>query len=146
MNLAASEGGREKMSQWFDIWDVRDFSNREGLQAEGLKDSVTRIRKIIHDEAKALGEEGYERIVLAGISQGGAVSVHTLLNLELPPGRHLGALLGFSCRMLFSGRGLGETRGVLGLEDTPGFVLFSYLCWGVKGAGPRALLLCFANC
>jgi predicted esterase len=74
--------------------------------------------RIIEEEAGKV-EGGYEKIVLAGISQGAAVSVHTLLNLNLPPGRHLAAFLGFSCRMPFPGRSLGDTRNILGLEGVP---------------------------
>lgn len=58
--------------------------------------------------------------MLAGISQGAATSVHTLLNLSLPPGvERLGAFLGFSCRMPFPGRSLVETRKVLSLDGVP---------------------------
>lgn len=64
--------------------------------------------------------------MLAGISQGAATSVHTLLNLSVPPTvdghevpRRLGAFLGFSCRMPFPGRSLAETRKVLDLEGIP---------------------------
>ncbi|KAF4827006.1 Acyl-protein thioesterase 1 [Colletotrichum tropicale] len=111
---------RDKVSQWFDIWNVSDFSEREELQAEGLRDSVPKIREIINREAELVGGR-YDRIILAGISQGAATSVHTLLNLKLPEGQErLGAFLGFSCRMVFPGRNLADTRAILGLEDVPG--------------------------
>ncbi|TDZ13397.1 Acyl-protein thioesterase 1 [Colletotrichum spinosum] len=108
------------VSQWFDIWNVSDFSDREELQAEGLRESVLGILEIIHQEARQLGGR-YDRIVLAGISQGAATSVHTLLSLELPEGQSkLGAFVGFSCRMPFPGRSLGDTRSVLGVAGAPG--------------------------
>lgn len=115
----------EKWSQWFDIWDTRDFSIREELQAEGLKTSVCRIRALLHQEANLL-HGNYDRIVLMGISQGAATAIHTLLNLNIrsqvmpnkPVAVKLGALVGFSCRMPFPGRSLAETRRVLGLEDS----------------------------
>ncbi|KAK6215194.1 phospholipase carboxylesterase [Colletotrichum tabaci] len=114
---AAFPGGA--VSQWFDIWNVSDFSEREGIQAEGLRESVAGIREIIASEARLL-EGGWSRIVLAGISQGAATGVHTLLNLDPPQGEdRLGAFLGFSCRMPFPGRTLAETRAVLGLQDVP---------------------------
>lgn len=113
------------MSQWFDIWNVSNFSEREELQAVGLKESVTAIRRILAREAAGLNGQ-WDRLVLAGISQGAATSVQTLLNLNIPSGsqqqsvpRRLGALLGFSCRMPFPGRPLAETRNVLGLEGLP---------------------------
>lgn len=116
----------ERMSQWFDIWNVNNFPEREELQATGLKESVVAIRRILESEATRLGGR-WDRIVLAGISQGAATSVHTLLNLSIPPintggfevPRRLGAFLGFSCRMPFPGRTLAETRKVLGLDDVP---------------------------
>lgn len=87
------------------------------------------IRRVLEEEARML-DGRRERIVLAGISQGGATGVHMLLNLTLPSieavgghrvPRRLGAFLGFSCRMPFPGRSLAETRRVLsleGVEDT----------------------------
>lgn len=117
----------DKLPQWFDICNVSDFSVREELQAEGLRESVTGILRILASDAATLGGQ-WHRLVLAGISQGAATSVHTLLNLNLPvaigadgqqiPGR-LGAFLGFSCRMPFPGRSLAETRRILALEVHP---------------------------
>ncbi|RYP47841.1 hypothetical protein DL768_006158 [Monosporascus sp. mg162] len=111
----------DRMRQWFDIWNVGNFLDKEELQATGLRESVIGIRRILANEAAALGEH-WDRVILAGISQGAATSVHTLLNLNIPAGpqntpRRLGAFLGFSCRMPFPGRTLPETREVLGLED-----------------------------
>lgn len=61
--------------------------------------------------------------MLAGISQGAATSVHTLLNLSLSMSgqkpQRLGAFLGFSCRMPFPARSLAETRKVLSLDGVP---------------------------
>jgi predicted esterase len=114
----------DEVSQWFDIWNVSNFLEREELQATGLRESVASTRRILVSEATVLGGQ-WERLVLAGISQGAAVGVHTLLNLNLPLAvegqqvpRRLGAFLGFSCRMPFPGRSLAETRKVLGLEHT----------------------------
>ncbi|RDL39398.1 uncharacterized protein BP5553_03738 [Venustampulla echinocandica] len=116
---------RHKMSQWFDIWNVSDFSQHEELQATGLRESVASIRRLLVSEATILGGQ-WDHLVLAGISQGAATSVHTLLNLGLPPAAEaledqqvpcaLGAFLGFSCRMPFPGRSLAETRNVLSVE------------------------------
>ncbi|KJZ78523.1 hypothetical protein HIM_01914 [Hirsutella minnesotensis 3608] len=118
----------QRIFQWFDIWSVSDLSLREELQAVGLRESVRRIRQLLHEEA-ALLVGHWDRLVLAGISQGAATATHTLLNLDLsgaagerngqlmPP--RLGAYLGFSSRMPFPGRSLAETRAVLGLDSVP---------------------------
>ncbi|KAF4504524.1 hypothetical protein G6O67_007968 [Ophiocordyceps sinensis] len=109
--------GRQKMSQWFDIWSTNDFSEQELLQAEGLRDSVARILATLREEAALLGGR-WDRIVMAGISQGAATATHTLLNLALPgPDPRLGAYVGFSCRLPFPGRSLADTRAVLRLGD-----------------------------
>ncbi|KAF8846542.1 alpha/beta-hydrolase [Acephala macrosclerotiorum] len=115
----------DKMPQWFDIWNVNNFLEREELQATGLRESVASTRRILSSEATVLGGQ-WDRLVLAGISQGAATGVHTLLNLSIPPAMEgqqvphkLGAFLGFSCRMPFPGRSLAETRKVLALEGVP---------------------------
>ena len=115
----------EKQSQWFDIWNVTNFSEREELQAVGLKESVKMMRSILASEITLLNGRS-DRLVLAGISQGAATSVHTLLNLSLSPATYgeevpqrLGAFLGFSCRMPFPGRSIAETRNVLDLRGVP---------------------------
>ena len=106
--------------QWFDVWNMRDFADRQELQAEGLREVVPVIRRILAHEAVAL-ESRWDRVVLAGISMGAATSVHTLFNLNVPAsgGGKLAAFLGFSFWCPFAGRTLGEMRSGLGLEDTP---------------------------
>lgn len=117
-------------SQWFDVFNTDNFQDREELQAEGLRNSVAGMQKILAKEAANL-DGRWDRIVLAGISQGAATSVHTLFNLNLkdvePQASEdvqnrslgLGAFLGFSCRLPFPGRSLTETRRVLDLPDVP---------------------------
>ena len=106
--------------QWFDVWNVSDFAEREELQAVGLKESVPAIRRLIAKEAALLGGR-WDRVVLAGISMGGATSVHTLFNLDIPTvaGGRLAAFMGFSCRCPFIGKSLVEMRGTLGLDQVP---------------------------
>ncbi|KAK4199202.1 putative acyl-protein thioesterase 1 [Triangularia verruculosa] len=113
---AAARGEKLEWNQWFDVWNTNDFSDREELQVEGLKESVSAIRELIRQEAQALGGR-YDRIILAGISMGGATSIHTLFNLDRP----IGAFMGFCCRCPFaeSKETLGEMRAVLGLSDVP---------------------------
>lgn len=106
-----------KKSQWFDVWNTNDFSDREELQAVGLRESVSSIKKILAAEAEILAGK-WENLILMGISQGGATSIHTLINLSLPPGvQKLGAFIGFSCRMPFPNLSLSETRKKLGVWD-----------------------------
>lgn len=129
-----SSAGQTTATQWFDIWSVADFSDHEDQQAPGLRDSVVGLRAVLAREAATLGGR-WDRLVLAGISQGAATGVHALLNLPVD-GREslggdggsgsgsgsggLGAFLGFSCRMPFPGRTLAETRAVLALGGGSG--------------------------
>ncbi|KAI0599645.1 Alpha/Beta hydrolase protein [Biscogniauxia sp. FL1348] len=140
------EEEKEQCSQWFDVWNPLDYSDREELQAPGLRDSVLSVRRLVAREARAVG--GLSRVVLAGISQGAATAVHVLLNMPLegtqiapsemmavdededeeegdektstkttPPAR-LAAFVGFACRMPFPGGTLAETREILGLPPS----------------------------
>lgn len=110
----------ETWPQWFDVWNVRDFAEREELQAIGLKEVIPSIRRILADEAALLGGR-WDHVVLAGISMGAATSAHTLFNLDVPAtaGGRLAAFVGFSCRCPFAGKSLPEMRAVLGLQDVP---------------------------
>lgn len=117
MRPLASEPGTS-WYQWFDVWSVRDFSEREEYQTQGLKESVSVIRRVIADEAAKLGGR-WDRVILAGISMGAATGVHTLFNLDIPAAGGLGALLGFCARCPFAGRSLAQIRDVLGLEGVP---------------------------
>ncbi|KAK4164105.1 putative acyl-protein thioesterase [Cladorrhinum sp. PSN259] len=112
---------RDRISQWFDTWDINDLSAKEELQIAGLRESVEGIRQICQKEVQENLNGEWGRLVLAGFSQGGAAAAHTLLNLEGQGGgaggemRKLGGLMVFSGRMPFPGRSLDETREVLGL-------------------------------
>ncbi|KAK4176792.1 putative acyl-protein thioesterase [Triangularia setosa] len=103
-----------RMSQWFDTWNIAKLHEREELQIEGLRESVTSIRVLVNKEAKRLGGQ-WENVVLAGLSQGGATAAHTMLSVT----RGLGGLMVFSGRMPFPGRTLADTRLVLDLADVP---------------------------
>ena len=107
--------------QWFDVWNVNNFADREELQAVGLREVVPAIRHILEGEATRLGGH-WDRLILAGISMGGATSVHTLFNLDIPTeaGGRLAAFMGFSCRLPFVGRSLVDMRKTLGLDGVPG--------------------------
>lgn len=131
----------DRVNQWFDVWNVRDYAEKEELQAEGLKESVSYVRRLLEQEAAALGGR-WDRVVLAGISQGGATCMHTLLSIKGSSirtgtatsgtgggeggegggidggggttGPRLGAVIGISCRLPFPRETLAETRRIVG--------------------------------
>ncbi|KAG5949786.1 hypothetical protein E4U53_005769 [Claviceps sorghi] len=113
------EGQHVAYNQWFNVWNVRDFSDNEELQLEGLREVVPQICDLLAREAAQLGGR-WDKMVLMGISMGSATSVHTLFNLDVPtPERRLGAFVGFSGRCPFAGRSLDEMRRLLRLESCP---------------------------
>ena len=112
-------------TQWFDVWNTEDYSDHEQHQAAGLCESVHRVRRVVRKEAELLGGQ-WDHIILAGLSQGAATALHTLINLDIPleegadpKRRRLGACLGFCCRMPFANRTLQDTRACLNLDDVP---------------------------
>ncbi|KAI0390325.1 phospholipase/carboxylesterase family protein [Xylariaceae sp. FL0594] len=111
--VAAAAPNNVVWNQWFDVWDTTDFSHKEELLTEGLRDVIPHLRLLIAHEASQL-PSGPSRIILAGISMGGATSAHLLFNLEVP----LGAFMGFSCRCPFAGSctTLAQMREVLGVD------------------------------
>ncbi|KAK6074984.1 phospholipase carboxylesterase [Seiridium cupressi] len=136
--LLYCERDDQDWSQWFDVWNVLDFSDREELQALGLQDSVRNITKLMHKEALKVGN--LNKVVLAGFGQGGSTAIHVLLNMPAPEyleppkakriktehfdvqaGRRqrLAGVMGFNCRLPFPGGTLDETREVLALEGKP---------------------------
>lgn len=136
--LLYCERDDQDWSQWFDVWNVLDFSDGEEMQAPGLRDSVRSITKLVHKEALTVG--GLNRVVLAGFSQGGSTAIHVLLNMPAPDNleppkpkriktehfdvqirrrQRLAGVMGFSCRLPFPGGTLEETREVLCLEGEP---------------------------
>ncbi|KAL2121081.1 hypothetical protein VTJ04DRAFT_5108 [Mycothermus thermophilus] len=124
----ASTGGREIWTQWFDVWTPRDFEEREEVQIPGLRESVGFVKGLVEREVKML-DGRMERVLLAGISMGGATGVHTFLNLDLDvpkeegEGKRLGAFLAFCARCPFAKsageRGLGAMRAVLKPDGAP---------------------------
>lgn len=63
-------------SQWFNIWDLKDPEEHNETQKDGIEHNVFRIIRIISQETKHVDSS---RIYLAGISQGCAIGIHTLL-------------------------------------------------------------------
>lgn len=83
--------------QWFDMWSL-DPNEKTDLQVEGLRDSAEYIRRLIDEEAKKLGEDGYSKIILWGSSQGCASGIFTLLGdwPNLSGAKKVGAFVGLS--------------------------------------------------
>lgn len=69
--------GGMRMTAWYDIVGLDD---RASESCDGIEDSVERIRNILTQE-KSIGMP-YSRMMLAGFSQGGAMSLFT--GLQLP--------------------------------------------------------------
>jgi predicted esterase len=67
------------INQWFDNYSLEDPGQRTDLQVEGLTETAEFLRGLITLEASILGEKGYQKIVLGGLSQGCAAGVFTLL-------------------------------------------------------------------
>ncbi|KAL6253381.1 hypothetical protein RBB50_001104 [Rhinocladiella similis] len=120
---------KEELPAWFEAHSLSDITIREGLQIEGIRESVTEIVGILDDEVRRLGEKA-QNVVLGGISQGPAVGLWALLSLLDPrragaePILGLGAFVGASCWLPFaSAVGTYLPRvGFNGLsnESTPG--------------------------
>ncbi|KAI9928146.1 hypothetical protein MW887_002179 [Aspergillus wentii] len=72
---------RVPINQWFDNYSLEDPGQRTNLQVEGLCETAAFLRTLIVQEARVLGEngDGYQRIVLGGLSQGCAAGVFALL-------------------------------------------------------------------
>jgi predicted esterase len=124
MRPAVTFGGR-LTPQWFDRFSSQDFHLKPEINIPGLRESVTAVLRLIRKEAAALNGR-WDRIVLAGISQGGAVATHTLLNIGLwefdpaPDAKlRLGAVVEVASAMAFPDLSLQDTRAVLGLPDSP---------------------------
>jgi lysophospholipase-2 len=69
---------QEDMPAWFEAHSLTDITARQDLQVSGIRDSVDHIIGIINEEVKRL-DGNPQRLVLGGISQGGAVALWTLL-------------------------------------------------------------------
>ncbi|KAL1965781.1 hypothetical protein VTN77DRAFT_5102 [Rasamsonia byssochlamydoides] len=68
-----------RIHQWFDNYSLEDPGQKTDLQIDGLCETARFLRELIDHEARILGEEGYRRIILAGLSQGCAAGLFTLL-------------------------------------------------------------------
>ncbi|KAI2626387.1 Phospholipase/Carboxylesterase-domain-containing protein [Xylaria nigripes] len=82
---------QETMTAWFEAHSLSDITARQELQVDGLRESVRYISNILRDEIEKLHGDS-EKVVLGGISQGGAAGLWTILCQEAPT---VGILGGF---------------------------------------------------
>ena len=90
----------EDLPSWFEAHSLTDTTEREDLQVEGIKQSVAYVQSILDQEIARLGGRT-ERVTIAGISQGGAIGMWSLLcqrNLD----RQFGAFVGASTWLPFA--------------------------------------------
>lgn len=98
------------MPSWYDIVGLDERSNEK---CKGIEESRQTILNILQREHEATGLP-YNRMVLAGFSQGGALSLYTGMQMQRPE-QKLAALLVMSA-YLPAAQKFQITRG---LEDTP---------------------------
>jgi lysophospholipase-2 len=72
---------QEDMPAWFEAHSLTDITAHQHLQVDGLRDSVNHIIGMIEQEVERL-HGNPQKLVLGGISQGGAVALWTLLCLR----------------------------------------------------------------
>lgn len=88
---------QEELASWFDARSLTDITEQQGLQKKGIQESVKYITGILDEEIEKLGGDS-ERVVLGGMSQGGAVAMWTLLCQP----RRLGAFFATSTWLPFA--------------------------------------------
>jgi predicted esterase len=69
---------QENMPAWFEAHSLTDINARQDLQVRGIRDSVDHITVIVNEEIRRLDGDP-QKLLLGGISQGGAVALWTLL-------------------------------------------------------------------
>ncbi|KAF7547852.1 hypothetical protein G7Z17_g7431 [Cylindrodendrum hubeiense] len=84
----------EHMPAWFDAHSLTDPAARQDLQTAGIEESVSYVRRVLEEQRRDVGGRA-ERLVLGGISQGGAVGIWALL-CEGDLGRGPGGFVGSS--------------------------------------------------
>ncbi|GAM88659.1 hypothetical protein ANO11243_066930 [Dothideomycetidae sp. 11243] len=65
------------LSQWFDMYSTEDPWEKLEWQVNGLSENMPGIQTLMEDEAKLVGRD---KLIVAGISQGAAISLHALLH------------------------------------------------------------------
>ncbi|KAL2132672.1 hypothetical protein VTI74DRAFT_3542 [Chaetomium olivicolor] len=91
----------EKMPAWFEAHSLTDVTARQDLQMDGIRASVRYLIHLLEEETEKLGGAA-DRVVLGGISQGGAVGMWTLLCAGDGNFRRLGGFVGTSTWLPFA--------------------------------------------
>ncbi|KAK0125742.1 hypothetical protein ONS95_007376 [Cadophora gregata] len=94
-SFAEALKGEEIISQWFDVWDIKEPNQKKDLMIPGLSDSILQIIRIVQEEAKMVP---LSRIVLGGISQGCATAILALV----ASGINLGGFFGLCSWLPFN--------------------------------------------
>ncbi|KAE8350863.1 Alpha/Beta hydrolase protein [Aspergillus coremiiformis] len=85
---------QEDMCAWFDAYSLDDIHERQDLQIDGLRESVSRILGILKSEIELLGGKT-SQVYLGGISMGMATAFWTLFCATNQYHEPLGGFLGF---------------------------------------------------
>ena len=120
-----SEAFQEDMAAWFEAHSLTDITARQEVQIPGIKESTEYAKTIIEDEITKL-DGASEKVILGGISQGGAIAMWTLLNQSEKP---FGAFFGTNTWLPFAsslqeslsrGTEMSEDEGVVFLAEMLG--------------------------
>ncbi|KAK4649156.1 uncharacterized protein QC761_001640 [Podospora bellae-mahoneyi] len=92
----------EDMPAWFEAHSLTDTTARQDLQMAGIRDSVRYLTRLLGQEVDRLGGSS-GKVVLSGISQGGAIGLWSLLcaGADGAAGR-LGGFVGASAWLPFA--------------------------------------------
>ncbi|KAL5332704.1 alpha/beta-hydrolase [Aspergillus crustosus] len=85
---------QEEMCSWFDAYSLSDIQERQELQVEGLRESVSYILNILEEGIKLLDGKA-SHVYLGGISQGMATALWTFLCARGRINQFLGGVFGF---------------------------------------------------
>lgn len=87
---------------WFEAHSLTDITTRQDLQMPGITESVEHLTAVVQSEIRTLGGEP-GKVVLGGMSQGGAIAMWTLLQYSMKSGGgQLGAFVGTSTWVPFA--------------------------------------------
>ncbi|KAJ7750063.1 Alpha/Beta hydrolase protein [Mycena maculata] len=75
----AAAFNRTPINQWFDLYSIEDPAERQHLQYDGLRETSLFVHDLINQEAQSVG---ISRVIIGGLSQGCAASLHVLLNFQ----------------------------------------------------------------
>src|SRR5436190_17200758 len=84
---------RMPIPQWFEITSLNPPSVGKDLQHEGLRESAQLVHEIINAEAEAVG---VGNVIVGGLSQGAAQTLHVLLSYDDGGKGSLGGYVGMS--------------------------------------------------